>query len=280
MAGTFSLPGYTVPDGYKVYWSVESQKPDGAVAIAEEGGEFYVYKDGKATVKATLVDADANAVQTLAYASVLSKTAKIKAIQLYIDDQDVTNRNYTIAGSATKSIKVKAQYEGETEFKDAAYSSFTYQAGDTDLIYNESVYSSFYFKKPGTSAIRVTSKNNQSVSATVNLTSTYVAVTFVRPALEDGSEIEIHGRNANSDGQETDGRVAFNPVHGTVIVTPENASYADNWEITSDNETIGYYNNGSKVYVPKQAGTVTYTATLTDMNPNTGEENTVTGHPQ
>ena len=73
------------------------------------------------------------------------------------------------------------------------------------------------------------------------------------------------------------GRVAFNPVHGTVIVTPENASYADNWEITSDNETIGYYNNGSKVYVPKQAGTVTYTATLTDMNPNTGEENTVTG---
>lgn len=277
MAGTFSLPGYTVPDGYKVYWSVESQKPDGAVAIAEEGGEFYVYKDGKATVKATLVDADANAVQTLAYASVLSKTAKIKTIQLYIDDQDVTNRNYTIAGSATKSIKVKAQYEGETEFKDAAYSSFTYQAGDTDLIYNESVYSSFYFKKPGTSAIRVTSKNDSSVSATVNLTSTYVAVTSVRPALENGQVIEIHGRNANSDGQETDGRVAFNPVHGTVIVTPENASYADNWEITSDNETIGYYNNGSKVYVPKQAGTVKYTATLTDMNPNTGDETTVTG---
>lgn len=277
MAGTFSLPGYTVPDGYKVYWSVESQKPDGAVAIAEEGGEFYIYKDGKATVKATLVDADANAVQTLAYASVLSKTAKIKAIQLYIDDQDVTNRNYTIAGSATKSIKVKAQYEGETEFKDAAYSSFTYQAGDTDLIYNESVYSSFYFKKPGTSAIRVTSKNDSSVSATVNLTSTYVAVTSVRPALENGQVIEIHGRNANSDGQETDGRVAFNPVHGTVIVTPENASYADNWEITSDNETIGYYNNGSKVYVPKQAGTVKYTATLTDMNPNTGDETTVTG---
>ena len=277
MAGTFSLPGYTVPDGYKVYWSVESQKPDGAVAIAEEGGEFYVYKDGKATVKATLVDADANAVQPLAYAAIISKTAKIEAIQLYIDDQNVTNGNYTIAGSATKSIKVKAQYEGETGFKDAAYSSFTYQAADTDLIYNESVYSSFYFKKPGTSAIRVTSKNDPSVSATVDLTSTYVAVTSVRPALKNGQVIEIHGRNANSDGQEMDGRVAFNPVHGTVIVTPENASYADNWEITSDNETIGYYNNGSKVYVPKQAGTVKYTATLTDMNPNTGDETTVTG---
>ncbi|MDD6106185.1 MAG: Ig-like domain-containing protein [Ruminococcus sp.] len=277
MAGTFSLPGYTVPDGYKVYWSVESRKPAGAVAIAEEGGKFYVNKDGKATVKATLVDADGKVVQTLAYASVLSKTAKIRAIQLYIDNQNVTNGNYTIAGSATKSIKVKAQYEGETDFRDAAYSSFTYQAGDTDLIYNESVYSSFYFKKPGTSAIRVTSKNDSSVSATVNLTSTYVAVTSVRPALENGKVIEIHGRNANSDGQEMDGRVAFNPVHGTVIVTPENASYADNWEITSDNETIGYYNNGSKVYVPKQAGTVKYTATLIDMNPNTGDETTVTG---
>lgn len=277
MAGTFSLPDYTVPDGYKVYWSVESQKPAEAVAIAEESGKFYVNKDGKAKVKATLVDADGKVVQTLAYASVLSKTAKITAIQLYIDDQNVTSGNYTIAGSATKSIKVKAQYEGETDFRDAAYSSFTYQAGDTDLIYNESVYSSFYFKKPGTSAIRVTSKNDSSVSATVNLTSAYVAVTSVRPALENGQVIEIHGRNANSDGQETDGRVAFNPVHGTVIVTPENASYADNWEITSDNETIGYYNNGSKVYVPKQAGTVKYTATLTDMDPNTGEENIVTG---
>ena len=62
-----------------------------------------------------------------------------------------------------------------------------------------------------------------------------------------------------------------------MIVTPENASYADNWEITSDNETIGYYNNGSKVYVPKQTGTVKYTATLTDMNPNTGDETIVTG---
>ena len=277
MAGTFSLPGYTVPDGYKVYWSVESQKPAGAVEIAEEGGKFYVNKDGKAKVKATLVDADGKVVQTLAYASVLSKTAKITAIQLYIDDQNVTNGNYKIAGSATKSIKVKVQYEGETDFRDAAYSSFTYQAGDTDLIYNESVYSSFYFKKPGSSVIIVKSKNDPSVSATVNLTSTYVAVTSVRPALKNGQVIEIHGRNANSDGQEMDGRVAFNPVHGTVIVTPENASYADNWEITSDNETIGYYNNGSKVYVPKQAGTVTYTATLTDMNPNTGEETTVTG---
>ena len=277
MAGTFSLPGYTVPDGYKVYWSVESQKPAGAVEIAEEGGKFYVNKDGKAKVKATLVDADGKVVQTLAYASVLSKTAKITAIQLYIDDQNVTNGNYKIAGSATKSIKVKVQYEGETDFRDAAYSSFTYQAGDTDLIYNESVYSSFYFKKPGSSVIIVKSKNDPSVSATVNLTSTYVAVTSVRPALKNGQVIEIHGRNANSDGQEMDGRVAFNPVHGTVIVTPENASYADNWEITSDNETIGYYNNGSKVYVPKQAGTVKYTATLTDMDPNTGEENTVTG---
>ena len=67
-----------------MYWSVESQKPDGAVAIAEEGGKFYVNKDGKAAVKATLVDADGKVVQTLAYASVLSKTAKIKAIQLYM----------------------------------------------------------------------------------------------------------------------------------------------------------------------------------------------------
>ena len=275
IAGTFSLPGYTVPDGCTVYWSVENQKPDKAVAIAEEGGEFYVYKDGKATVKATLVDAEANPVQTLAYAAVISKTSKIEAIQLYIDGQEVTDKTFTVDGSTTKHIQVKAKYEGEDGYKDVAYSSFIYEVQDKDLIHNENVYSSFYFKKPGTASIRVTSKNDSKVNATVTLTSNYVAVKSIAPGLE-GEQI-IHGRNANSDGQEMDGRVAFNPIQGGVVVTPENASYADNWTIESDNETIGYYDNGSKVYVPKQSGTVHYTATLTDTDPSTGEENKVTG---
>ena len=98
-------------------------------------------------------------------------------------------------------------------------------------------------------------KKYPDVKASVELTSTYVAVESIRPALS--GEQTVHGRNANSDGQETDGRVAFNPIQGGAIVEPANASYGNNWTIKSSDETIGYYDNGSKVYVPKQMGTVT-----------------------
>ena len=79
-------------------------------------------------------------------------------------------------------------------------------------------------------------------------------------------------RNANSDGQETDGRVAFNPILGSAIVTPANATNADKVMITSDDPdgTIAYYTNGEKAYIPKQAGTVTFTATIEDTNPHDG----------
>ena len=49
--------------------------------------------------------------------------------------------------------------------------------------------------------------------------------------------------------------------------------------ITSDDPdgTIAYYTNGEKAYIPKQAGTVTFTATIEDTNPQTGETKTVSG---
>lgn len=87
----------------------------------------------------------------------------------------------------------------------------------------------------------------------------------------------LHARNANSDGQEADGRVAYNPIHGNAIVTPVNASSADKVEITSNNEMIAYFTGGEKAFVPKQAGKVTFTAKIEDTNPTTGQTRTVTG---
>ena len=82
-----------------------------------------------------------------------------------------------------------------------------------------------------------------------------------------------------SDGQETDGRVAFNPILGSAIVTPANATNADKVTITSDDPegTVAYYTNGEKAYIPKQAGTVTFTATIEDTDPTTGKTNTISG---
>ena len=111
----------------------------------------------------------------------------------------------------------------------------------------------------------------------MTVTSAYVPVTSVVPAISGTKE--IHSRNANSDGQETDGRVAFNPILGSAVVTPANATNADKVMITSDDPdgTIAYYTNGEKAYIPKQAGTVTFTATIEDTNPQTGETKTVSG---
>ena len=67
---------------------------------------------------------------------------------------------------------------------------------------------------------------------TIIVTSAYVPVESVTPAISGTKE--IHTRNANSDGQETDGRVAFNPILGSAIVTPANATNADKVTITSD----------------------------------------------
>lgn len=274
IAGTFSLPDYEVPEGCSLKWSLSGTKPEGAAAISEDSGEFFVYQNGKAVVNAYLVKADGSE-ERLASAAVISKASEIKDIKLFINDQDVTNGTYTVEGSAVNSIKVKALYDGENEYRDTAYSSFTYDAADSDYIHNENVYSSFYFKKPGTSSITVTVKKYPDVKASVELTSTYVAVESIRPALS--GEQTVHGRNANSDGQETDGRVAFNPIQGGAIVEPANASYGNNWTIKSSDETIGYYDNGSKVYVPKQMGTVTYTAEIEDKDPETGMPETKTG---
>lgn len=127
--------------------------------------------------------------------------------------------------------------------------------------------SGFAFKNPGTATFTVTAKNQPEMKKTIIVTSAYVPVESVTPAISGTKE--IHTRNANSDGQETDGRVAFNPILGSAIVTPANATNADKVTITSDDPegTIAYYTSGEKGYVPKQAGTVTFTATIEDTNP-------------
>ena len=277
VAGTLSLEGYTAPEGSHLEWSCTNMKPADAMAMNLSGGELFVYKNGKALITATQVNSDGSS-EVVGYVSVLSSTKKIEAIKLFIDGQDVTNGSCTVAGSESKNIQVKAKYEGENDYRDMAYSSFLYKAADHSLIKNEDVYSSFAFVKPGTSSITVTSRMWQDVSASVEVTSAYVPIEAIIPGISGNQE--IHGRNANSDGQETDGRVAFNPIPGSAVVTPANASFAGNWTISSSDDTIGYYDNGSKVYVPKQAGTVTYTAEIQDTDPATGNVNTITGSSQ
>lgn len=278
VAGTFSLQGYEAPEGSSLSWSFSQRKPERSFDIYEDG-TLCVNGTGTAVLVATQNNADGTS-EVLASVAIHSIRQQMTDIRLYIDGEDVTDGSYTVQGSDYKTIEVKARYSGSDEYQEISSSAFTYTADEAGqkLLGNRVTSSSgFFFKEAGTAVITVASRNQPDVHKTVTVTSAYVPVESVVPAIS-GTQT-IHSRNANSDGQETDGRVAFNPILGSAIVTPENATNADKVVITSDDPdgTIAYYTSGEKGYVPKQAGTVTFTATIEDTDPATGKTTTVSG---
>jgi len=278
IAGTFSLVDYTLPEGESLSWSFQQRKPERAFEIYEDG-TFCVNGTGTAVLQAVKNNSDGSQ-EILASVAIRSSRIQMTDIKLYVDGEDVTDGKVTVQGSEYKHITVKAQYQGSEEYQDVSYASFIYAADEAGakLLHNRTDSSSgFSFKETGSAVFTVTAKNQPEIHKTVTVTSAYVPVTSVVPAISGTKE--IHRRNANSDGQETDGRVAFNPILGSAAVTPANATNADKVMITSDDPdgTIAYYTNGEKAYIPKQAGTVTFTATIEDTNPQTGETKTVSG---
>ena len=278
IAGTFSLVDYTLPEGESLSWSFQQRKPERAFEIYEDG-TFCVNGTGTAVLQAVQNNSDGSQ-EILASVAIRSSRIQMTDIKLYVDGEDVTDGKVTVQGSEYKHITVKAQYQGSEEYQDVSYASFIYAADEAGakLLHNRTDSSSgFSFKETGSAVFTVTAKNQPEIHKTVTVTSAYVPVTSVVPAISGTKE--IHSRNANSDGQETDGRVAFNPILGSAVVTPANATNADKVMITSDDPdgTIAYYTNGEKAYIPKQAGTVTFTATIEDTNPQTGETKTVSG---
>lgn len=276
-AGEFSLEGYAAPAGTHIEWELTYARPSANFGRDMDTGMLFVYGTGKAVIEARQVNADGSS-SFLAAAAILSTQQKMTDIRLLIDGQDVTNGQFTIQGSEQKSIQVQGKYAGQETWNNVSYFNFEYTADEAgkEYLYNYAdSYSTFYFTKPGTATITVTHKNQPELSKNVTVTSEYVPVESVRPANPESAV--LHARNANSDGQEADGRVAYNPIHGNAMVTPVNASNADKVEITSNNETIAYFTGGEKAFVPKQAGKVTFTAKIEDTNPTTGQTRTVTG---
>lgn len=265
--GQLRLEG--LPETSTVEWEGSNTKPDGVIALNMETGELFVYGEGTGTVTATEIKEDGTR-ETAAVINVTAKTKQAEEIRLFIGEDDVTNGTYTVAGSEWTDIRVKVRYKGESDYTDVSSSRFRYTVSDEDLIYNVTTSNSFYFKKPGTGTVTVTSADDETLFATVEVTSTFVPVESIEQSIP--STIEIHGRNANSDkGQ------AFNPGYYGITVTPENASNRDSYKVESSDETVGAYMasmiNG---YVPYKAGTTTYTASLTETNPETNETHTVT----
>lgn len=268
LAGTFHLK--EVPDTSTVSWNITDVKPDRALSIGADKGEFRVDGEGSAIVSATERRADAS-TETVAWVKVIAKSQVMEQIKLFIDGQDVTNSKIKVEGSEWKNIQVQAKYQGSEKFTPVHSSRFTYAASDEKLIYNLNSSSEFKFKKPGTASMIVASKAKPEIKAEVEATSSYVPVESVKPAVS--GEKEIHSRNANDPDH-----YAFLPDHSGVIVSPENASYASNWTVASSDPSIAnYVDSMVKGYVPYRAGTVTYTAKIEQTDPKTKKTSTVTG---
>lgn len=268
IAGKFMLDD--VPQDSRITWEMSDATPSDAMLIGADEGNLGLYKEGTAIIRAVEIDTQGqrNVVATI---KVIARSKVMEEIQLFMDEKNVTGHSVVVAGSEWKNLKVKARYQGEKEFVSVASSRFTYQASDSNYIHNMEGSGEFQFKKPGTASMTVTSKADSKLTATVEITSTYVPAVSIKPSIS-GVKI-LHGRNANSTDKQ-----AFNPYYDGVSVLPENASYRNNWTVTSNAPEIAeYVDSMVKGYVPYRAGTVLFTASLEQTNPDTGKTNTITG---
>lgn len=270
--GSFSLPDYQIPEGGQVVWSCSAQNPEGNGLISEADGRFFVYKEGILNVTATLKKANGE-TELLATTKVNIIKSEIEAIQLYLSDKSggdaevIKDNKATVQGSEWKTVVVKAKFKGQEDYMtlNASTCNFEFTDGTGKLFRMDDDAKEFQFSKPGTATVKVTYKDNDSISASAEITSEYVPVESIKPGIS--GKIVLHGRNANSDGSKD-----FNAAYAGVIVTPSNASachYNTKYTITSSDETVGeYVDYLVKGYVPYKAGTVTYTASVED-NGNT-----------
>lgn len=266
--GQMSLSG--IPETSRIVWSCSDVAPEKMIMIGEDSGDLYIYGEAAGVITATEIKAD-NTAELAATIMVTAASRQIEELKLLIDGEDVTNGTCTVAGSSWTDIQVQARYHNSQEFVAVPSSRFTYTIEDEELIYGSSDSSSFYFRKPGTGRITVASQGNPEIQAQVQVTSSYVAVEAVKPAIS--GTVTLHGRNPNSSSGKD-----FLPDRSAVIVTPANASYRENYQITSSNPEIGaYVPSMVKGYVPYKAGKTTYTAAIQDIDPATGAARTVSG---
>ena len=263
ISGTFHVEN--LPEGSRIEWDCDDQNKGNSLAINRKTGELYVYGNGAAIVTATEFLPDGSH-RKAAVIEVRAAEKEIEAVHLFIDGQDVTGGSYTVAGSEDGNIQVKVQYAGEDTLTPAASSRFTFVPSSTEMIHNIETSGIFRFKKPGTATMTVTARNGK--SAQVELTSTYVPVASITPSVS-GVNV-LHGKNSMYYN--------YNTLETQVIITPANASYQDNYTVSSSNEEIAYFSYSLPLgYIPCRDGKVTFTAQIVNVDPETGAETLVTG---
>lgn len=193
------------------------------------------------------------------------------ALKLKIDDKDYTGKTYQTPGSGEFSLVPYAVVDGKE--REANYGLFNWSSNASDIINVDST-GWVNVKQEGTAVL--TAELN-GVSASVTVKAGYTPITGIECAF-DGT-YTIHRRNPNSIGQNgTPGIASFNPLrhlkdgeewvgseHHIANITPEDATYAGSYDITTNDKTVMEF-QGSLVQslIPMKAGTVNVTVTTKD----------------
>ena len=258
-SGSFSLAG--APEK-EITWELKDASPEGCMTL--DGATLRADKEGSAVLTASAINTQGEK-EIVTAATITAVTRQLESITLTISGDEnnkyikpTDDGKYEIDGSAYAKINISEKYEGDDTVYTGNIRDYSITSSDESKALPP-MGSEVQFKEPGTAVMTVTSKKNAAVFAKVELTSTYVAVTAVKPGIS-GTHM-IHGRNAN-DWESSPER--FNPEYLGVDIQPANASYKDREyvTITSSDENIGVYHN--LAYIPVGAGTVTYTATVRD----------------
>ena len=264
LAGTFTVSN--IPASSRLTWHTEGE----AIRINESTGELYVYDVGETVVTATEYKSNGE-TREVARVTVKSIRKEVEDMKLFVDGKDVTNGKLTVQGSEQKAIDIKVKYKGEDNYTAIVSHAASHKPQSKDKVWNIENAKYFYFMQPGTDTMTVALYSNPDITATVEITSEYVPVESVKPAISGVNK--VHARNSMSVTGDD-----FTAIETTIIIMPENASFKNQYVVESSNKEIGIYSDSlPKAYIPFSKGDVTFTAKLTDKDPSTGKTRIVEG---
>ncbi|MGN0478370.1 MAG: FIVAR domain-containing protein [Hominenteromicrobium sp.] len=256
-AGRFSCPDF---DGEAAFVGQYASGGQGkhTVFVSEEGslqvlaaGSLEIVVYDKASWSGTQYETELTRF-TVTVDDITAEAIRMIPTGEYVTEND--DGTYEVAGSGLVNLRTEILMDGE--WRGAPSSLFTLTTDGRAF----SSGSTFYATEPGEITVTAAALGQ---TASVTVTSTYVPVTSITPAVS--GTYTIHGRNANSQSSGDFLDLMLSHGAGTVVVEPENASYRDSWTLeSSDPEVAEYVSAFLRAVLPKKAGTVTLTATSKD----------------
>lgn len=259
--GTFTCDGYS--SGSKdIEWrtSWEGSSQDKPIWIGLYSGDISIRRSGKVNAQVTKADTG----EVLCAFNIVAEEKKVEDIKLYIDDKEVTNGTYTVAGHQWKEIKIKGKYADDDKYVDFSNTNGFSVTSDKDFIScNNNNIVSFAFNKPGTGVITLEGFGNK---ASVKVTSSYVPVESVKLNLRP--EVKMHRLQYSMGSDDNYIGIGQSELSNGVTITPSNSSnYTVEWKGNND-KVASYHDTHSNGFIGHDSGTVTITASVDDNGRN------------